>query len=261
MTAIIGKSRERDATSASFVDQAPRPHKSGQEWRWRFKEPRVAGIDIGIWGGDIIEAKDFDAWVNPENTDMEMAHYYHDSISGIIRHMGSNWSRSFGDSDDFVFRKLLESVARSWGVHRPVPSASVFSTPAGKLSRTNRVKMIYHVACAIPRDAARPGCGVKPSGDLDECMRNVIRAIGKTNRRRPVIRSVLVPLMSAGTGRGEIRSVSEILVNAACDEIVEKGAVGLERLMFLAHSPREDEMIAGALDSRSDLEQRTSDRR
>jgi hypothetical protein len=68
--------------------QRPRPIESSEIYRYRLVG-EVAGAStryLGIATGDMRRVRCADIWVNPENTEMQMARYQEHSISGLIRY-------------------------------------------------------------------------------------------------------------------------------------------------------------------------------
>ena len=241
-------SPSRDVPAVSFVVQKPQKLPSGPP---SFRPHRSLDIAFGIQPGDIADVRDVDVWVNPENTDMEMARFHDPTISGVIRFLGARWTKGFGDSDDAVFRSLLEEVSRAWGVDRPVPAASVFLGRAGRLEQTNGVKRIAHVAAVEPVDRARPGTNYRLVDRPKDCVTNVLAAIDAFNRGfgalRPKLTSVLFPLMGAGTADASPRGASEIIVRAAATYVFANPDTSLRRVLFLAYTKADLKLFEDAL--------------
>jgi len=233
--------------------QKPVPLRTGLRKLWRHRA-RDKATCLGIVSGDISQIRDIDVWVNPENTYMEMARIYDRSISSIIRYLGASWSRNGTDSDDYIFRQLMEEVSARWGVHRPVPDGSVFLTRPGRLNRTHNVRAVAHVACVRPQNTGLPGCGYVPVDDLAVCVRNVLGTIENKNRGRAKYKSLLMPLMGSGTGAGDVRMTSEMLINAAADHIEHNPDARLKTVYFLAYNSNDWENIAGALENLTEFE-------
>lgn len=241
-----------DSYSAEFRDPRPVPLKSGKQYHYLLHDEggdAKCGTKLGIWCGDIIDAKKFDVWVNPENTDMEMAHFHTASVSGIIRFLGASFSRRFGDSDDKIYRALLDEISNKWGVRRPVPAGSAYLTESGQLKRTHNVKAIAHVACVEPRDSSRPGSGIVPVKDLSACVKSVLSQIEAANKKKRQLRTVLFPIMATGMGGGGVRAHSEIIVNAAAEYIRHNPASTIEEVYFLAFKAGDDEHLAAAIEN------------
>jgi O-acetyl-ADP-ribose deacetylase (regulator of RNase III) len=211
---------------------------------------------IGFYPADITNIKNVDVWVNPENTFMEMARIHDRSISSIIRYLGAYWTKNNSNSDDYVFRALLDKVSRKHGIDRPVPAASVYLTKAGRLWQSHRVKRIAHVACVQPNDAARPGSGYKPVADLAACMKATLHAVAWNSALDPLSprRTVLVPLFGTGTGGGDVRALSEILTRAATEYLEKEKPWVLTTVYFLAHTNKEQEACTAAFENLEQLE-------
>lgn len=207
---------------------------------------------VGIWRGNITDVRGVDAWVNPENTFMEMARSYDVSISAIIRYLGAEWYRNNSDSDDFVFRSLLDAVSRKDGVERPVPPGSVYITGSGRLRKKHKVKVIAHVACVEPRDVSTPGSGYKPVGDIGACVTSVLSELSKPQHRD--IASVLVPLFGTGTAGGDLHATTEILARSAVDFLRTARPSRLKTVYFLAYTNKDLDSSVSALENLEGLE-------
>lgn len=233
--------------AADFVTQKPRELDVGPPALARLAQGGGRGVEFGIQPGDISRIAGVDVWVNPENTDMEMARFHDPTISGTIRYLGASWRRGYGDSDDKVFRSLLEEVSRKWGVERPVPDGAVFLADSGRLKRTNGVRKIAHVACMEPADSSVPGRGYELVDDVRACVINVLAAIDAANHRGAKLSSVLFPLFGAGANEADPRATARIMVNAAAD-YAKRRQGALQRILFLAFNARDEKFFSEALD-------------
>lgn len=240
-------SGEDDALVTGFVTQRPRELDGGPPALRRLLQAGGRSVEIGIQPGDIAKVSGVDVWVNPENTDMEMARFHDPTISGTIRYLGASWRRGYGDSDDKVFRSLLEEVSRKWGVDRPVRDGLVFLADSGRLRKTNEVRKIAHVACMEPADSSVPGRGYELVDDVRACVINVLEAIDAANRGGAKLTSVLFPLFGAGGNDADPRATARIMVNAAAD-YAKRRQGALQRILFLAFNARDEKFFSEALD-------------
>lgn len=243
--------RGQDALDAAFVTQKPRALETSAPSLRRISNGSHT-VEIGIQPGDILKIKGVDVWVNPENTDMEMARFHDPTVSGTIRYLGASWRRGYGDSDDKVFRSLLEEVSRKWGVERPVPDGAVFLSDSGRLKKTNGVRKIAHVACLEPADPSVPGRGYELVDDVKACVTGVLKAIDAANRGRARLTSVLFPLFGAGANDSDARLTARIMVNAAAD-YARSGRASLKRILFLAYTAKDESNFREALDQADGL--------
>ena len=79
-----------------------------------FYESRLKDNDdiaIGLITGDIQNVKGVDVWVNSENTNMQMARPFENSISGVIRYLGAEKDRRNGQIKvDTIVKALQEKM-------------------------------------------------------------------------------------------------------------------------------------------------------
>ncbi len=81
------------------------------------------------------------AWVNAENTKMEMGRLHDDSISATIRFYGAERNARNAIKHDTIREELQCHV----GLHGSVEPGTVLATSPGQLRGTNNVEVILHV--------------------------------------------------------------------------------------------------------------------
>lgn len=177
---------------------------------------------IGFITGDIMHVEHVDAWVNPENTNLEMARYHDGSISSLIRYFGAD-----RDNRGRVITDTIGQILREIAGREGVEPGNVVITTAGQLTRSNSVKALFHVAVM----QGEPGYGYQPVRDFASCFRRVLRnvdlynlnlrpAVGVRRRlfnvgRPDPVRSVLCPLFGSRTAYWNPQDVAYGLFEAA----------------------------------------------
>lgn len=219
---------------------------------YRLPSPGVNGPRapkyLEIVTGDIADVDDIDAWVNPENTRMELGRLHDDSVSAAIRYLGSRRNRHGFVRDDAVARMLRSKVGRHQrtGIE---PATTVLTRP-GALARSNRVRLLVHVAAF----QGEPGRGYGLIGAYRKCVTNALAAIDKHNaglgtklNARNTIRSVLIPLFgSQSTGESPHERVQG-LVATAHQYLANWPDSKIERIAFLAYTQSDLELCQSAL--------------
>ena len=173
---------------------------------------KAAGPKIVIWEYQIQHAKDFDVWVNSENTFMEMARFWDRSVSAQIRKLGS--VRRGALNDDSYKDALGLALAEKVGTQSQVPIGTVFMTrtdDASTLSSNNKVSHVAHLAAVTPK---KVGDGFSSGGEIDKCVKSVFEGMrGERRRQRGRgLHSVLFPLIGSGDGGAHAAFVAHQMV-------------------------------------------------
>jgi len=197
---------------------------------------------VGLITGDIRNVKDVDIWVNSENTNMEMARFYENSISGIIRYMGARKDGVGNVKEDFV----AEMLRREVGNNIVVQHATVIATGSGELERTNGVKKILHAAAVH----GQVGIGYQPIGNIQQCVKN---ALAKADALNENLTSILLPLFATGMAEGDSESISSRLINEAVNYLQSNPNSKLKDVYFLAYTDKELEDCLKVLDNHPNL--------
>ena len=207
---------------------------------------------IGIMPGDIRDVKGVDAWVNSENTHMEMARHYDRSISGTIRYLGAQRSSNGDIKRDQIEINLRRAVRNKRGERLSrVDAGKVFDTGAGALTESHDVKRLFHVATV----QGEAGVGYVPVGEAQACLTNVLAHVAAYNARkspRNKLRSILVPLFGTGSGRRPPEDVVDLLLGAAIRHLKLPETHGLETIWFLAYSKFDEGLCLRGLGRRED---------
>lgn len=245
-----------------------------ESWRLtEFSKPR----EIGYITGNIVNIQNIDAWVNAENTQMEMGRLHEDSVSAMIRYYGARRNSAGYIVEDVISSALEYGKGDFWSVE----PGMVIATPPGQLGPTNNVKAILHVAAL----QGEPGRGYLPVRDHPGCVTRALLEVERLNTdglvlvepprpqrpaaRKPgwfglrsakrnsasllstatapkaAIKSVLIPLFGTRSANLFPQDVADRLFRAAVVFFEMHPETALERIFFLA-STTEDKLICDA---------------
>lgn len=197
--------------------------------------------------GDIQNVKGIDVWVNSENTNMQMARPLDDSISGIIRYLGSE-KKSGKMVCDTIANELAD---RMKGRGDSVIPGEIVVTSSGSLAQTHQVKLIFHAAAVF----GQVGKGYFPITDITSCVTNALRKVdfrdkqeyGETN-----VASILFPLMGTRAANSDFEGRLKALLEAAVDYLASNDSK-VEKACFLTYSNKELEVCLSLLDANPKL--------
>ena len=218
--------------------------------------------EIAIMKGDIRGAKQFDVWVNSENTYMEMARLWDRSVSAVIRKLGAVRQPPY-----HIYRMMDAqglALAEKMGTKTVVDLGTVFLTqvdPSSDLSKKHNAKCVAHVAAVEPNQT---GYGFKSGNQTEKCIKNVFAAlvdyqgIGKKPPARgkiPHLKSVLFPLFGAGDGGAHSALVAhqiaytlhKLLTEAGKDSSLSR--LNLDRIGLIAYQQSDFDFIVRELES------------
>lgn len=185
------------------------------------------GKKIGLITGDIKNVRGVDVWVNSENTDMEMARFSDRSVSASIRYYGAKRDKegdviAGGDT-------IADLVKTEKGAKLRVEPATVYATEPGAL-KDMEVKQIFHVAAVQGPKAT----GYRAVDDLESC---VTKPLDMANTRG--YRSILFPLMTTGTAKGDLKPASTRLIMAALTYLESNSGPTVDTVYFLTYTDRD----------------------
>lgn len=181
---------------------------------------------LGIITGDIRRVRSADVWVNPENTEMQMARFNEFSVSSIIRYEGAVRDDLGRVVDDRIADELTAKVAGRW----PVPTAAAVVTGPGELARWG-VRHVVHVAVV----QGEPGAGFRQIQEVGRCVTSVMTEVDKI--RTPLHpRTILFPLLGVGQGGGQLAPTVRAMVGAAVDYFSSGRETRLSTAYLLAYT-------------------------
>lgn len=206
------------------LQQAPgrrEPVKLGAG-RIPFKLISKKGRIITIATGNLSSVKNVDLWVNSENTYMQMARFFERNISGTIRYLGAKRDKGDFVVDDVVGKALAKEMEKTTMVN----AGAVIETTAGELLASHGVKQVLHLAAVN----AQYESGFRQVDNLGGCVEKVLERASK----QPGCRSILFPLIGAGTGRGDLNATADAIVSAVVSWLESVGDDGLTDVYLLA---------------------------
>ncbi len=188
---------------------------------------RTTTKKITLITGNIFDFKKADAWVNSENTNMQMARFFEGSVSGTIRFLGAKKDKNTSEIQEDV---IAEDLARKVDGRKSVPASSVFVTTAGELEASHKVKRIFHVAAV----QGEPDQGFRPVADLGRCVTRVLEAADGKEQSKAGIRSILFPILGTGHGGAQVDKVAKVLIDATITYLAGSPQSGLQEIFFIA---------------------------
>ena len=211
----------------------------------KFHEYRIEGtkdVVVGLITGDIQNVtRGVDVWVNSENTNMQMARPFENSVSGVIRYLGAE------KEDGRVKDTIALALADELNGRASVNPAEVLVTTSGAMLRTHKVKRIFHAAAVV----GQVGKGYTPIADVARCVVNALSAVKDSPEQCAgyELRSILLPLM--GTRPRRNQTVQETLVkpllDAAINYLVGNPDCEFRKVYFLAYTDKELEVCQNVL--------------
>lgn len=205
---------------------------------------------IEIITGDIANIDTVDAWVNPENTRMEMGRLHDNSVSALIRYHGAKKDSRGHVVEDTIVKHLKKVLGRrAWAGVEP---GTIVCTRAGQLERedANRVKLLLHVAAQY----SEPTQGYQTIRGYMRCMTNVLSEIDRQNNlgskavtTKGPIKSVIFPLFgTSGGDAGDAQDITYDLFRAAAEYLTTWPKTQIERVAFLAYTDNDLELCTTA---------------
>jgi O-acetyl-ADP-ribose deacetylase (regulator of RNase III) len=180
--------------------------------RHEYLLPAVRGRKLVLLTGNLRGVKGHaEVWVNSENTEMQMARYFDRSVSGTIRYLGARKAPVTGEViEDTIALELQRATA---GARVPLQPATVIATGSGALEETHGVKRIFHAATVH----GEAGSGYRPVASVGQCVTACLELADSDGERPHTLRSILFPILGAGTGRGTREQSVHAMLDAAID--------------------------------------------
>ena len=204
--------------------------------RFDYKINPKSSKKIGIITGSIDKIKDIDIWVNPENTNMQMAKYYSGSISGMIRYLGAKKDITKNILEDTIQNELEELM----GIHSSVNPGVVIPTGSGYLEKTHNVKKIFHAAGVT----GQIGRGYNPIIEVERCVREALLLA----EDYPDLRSILIPFIGTGSDKGDFEITIPLLIQTAIQYMNENPDCSMEKIYFIEIMESKIEVAKNTLD-------------
>ena len=207
-----------------------------------FFESRLKDKDdstVGLVTGDIQKVQGVDVWVNSENTNMQMARPFENSISGVIRYLGAEKDPQ---NNQISTDTIVDELKKKMGTDTSVDPASVLVTTSGEMLKSHRVKRIFHVAA----NYGQVGQGYIPIDNVANCIVNALKV--SVADEESELRSILFPLMATRSRRGEVlEDRVKPLLNAAIEYLMRHSERMFRKVYFLTYTDKEFEVCRDIL--------------
>jgi hypothetical protein len=216
----------------------------------KFYEFQLTGTDtaIGLITGEIQNVtRGVDVWVNSENTNMQMARPFENSISGIIRYHGAEKEDGLQVKDTVALALAAKMKGRV-----SVSPAEVLVTTSGAMKTSHKVERIFHAAAVV----GQVGKGYTPIADVASCVVNALDAVKNSPKdcAGADLKSILFPLFGTRSSRkAGLENRVKPLINAAIEYLINNPDCSFKRVYFLAYTDKELEVCQGLLRSDSRL--------
>jgi O-acetyl-ADP-ribose deacetylase (regulator of RNase III)/transcriptional regulator with XRE-family HTH domain len=228
-------------TSRGNVTGRPTPLRYTEEFRYAVVGGQAPdGASVNVVTGDLRRIRCAEVWVNPENTHMRMARFEDFSTSAIIRYEGAQRDETGLVVADTIADELHRRVAG----RTPVAPGTAITTGSGNLAQTNGVRYVIHVAAVH----GEPGEGYQQVADVAGCVTNALAEAERIAAVDEPVRSILFPLLGAGTGGGDLEHTATALLGAALDHFAAPKPGTVRAIYFLAYTDRELDLCRAIFD-------------
>lgn len=202
---------------------------------------------ICIITGDIVNVSDIDAWVNAENTRMEMGRLHDFSVSALIRYYGARRNARGHVVVDTIAKELRRKLGQN--TLAGVEPGTVIPTGSGRLNDDNNVKLLLHVAA----QHGEPSHGYSTVRGYVRCIYNVLYEVDRHNARKGggrsgnLVRSVIFPLFGSRYSGINPSDLAYDMIEASVEFLKQEKSSKLERIAFLAYTTADLELLRTAL--------------
>lgn len=200
--------------------------------------------EINLVAGDMANVKGVHIWVNTENTNMLMARYYENSISGLIRYLGAKKN----DDDGYVDHDLIADELRGkMDKIKAVAPGTVVVTGSGELKKTHGVKRIFHVASVY----GQVGVGYNVIQGVEQCVKNVLAKADEEKIKDA--NCMLIPLLGTGRGGGKVEAVMGKLFEVAYSYLKSNPDSVIDKIYFLMYTDQQLDIGKAILENHVDI--------
>lgn len=230
------------------VSKGKEPIKELKTIRYRLKQSLLGNVlslkgkkVVGIKAGTIRNVKGVDVWVNTESVHMQMARFYDKRLSGIIRYRGAEKNEEGQIIKDTIAEALYGKMDGS-----VVETGTILVTTAGKLSETNDVERIFHIATTMGK-AIGEGYTDVPEATRTSCITNALEKMDHTEDFKS--NSILFPLIGASNEDERLEDVVKTLCETATNYFVNNSNSSVNEIYFLARTKAEKDACVRALEA------------
>ena len=228
------------------IEPEGKPLEATQFYEYRLKDKD--DIAIGLVTGDIQNVTGVDVWVNSENTNMQMARPFENSISGVIRYLGAEKDEENGQISKDT---MVDELQKKMNNRTSVDPATVLVTMSGAMKKSHGVERIFHVAA----NYGQVGQGYIPIDNVANCIVNALNALKECgDAQEGKLRSILFPLMATRSRReGVLEDRVRPLLNAAIVYLTRNSGCMFRKVYFLTYTDKEFEVCRDILETDSRL--------
>jgi len=240
--------QKTDSLVHEYIDNLKIERKSPKIGKIEYRTYQILNVperQIGIVTGDIQEITEIDVWVNPENTDMQMARHFDRGISATIRFMGAVKDESGIVNDDVIANELGTKLAKG---ARAV-AGQVIATGSGELRESNNVKKIFHAASV----EGEVGVGYTPIKEVEKCIRNALKKADAKELANEDIQSIVFPLMGTGNAKSNPEEVAKRLIDTAISYMETNKDMKIKKVFFLARNEEDLEICTDILNTHKSI--------
>ena len=158
-----------------------------------FEVAKRPEFKIVVRTGNMSSIKDVDAWVNSENTDMEMDRFIGTSVSAMIRYGGAAKDEQGHVIEDTIADALRKSMRSRFSAN----IGTVHDTTPGSLADSHNVKRLFHIAAV--HGVVNRGSYSVPA-DIEPVTRKALAAVERRNGKwgTSKCQSALLPMFGTG---------------------------------------------------------------
>lgn len=207
---------------------------------YRYAPAKAKGREIWLVTGNLrhlnisssLAEDHIDIWVSSENINMQMARVFDASISALVRYLGARKD----DIGDVIEDTIADELRAKMRGRQQVNPGMVVSTGSGSLAETHHVRRIFHVASVY----GVIGGGYHPIAMVEQCVTAALAQADHESERELAAggkphRSILLPLLSTGTGSGNLVANARKQLEAARNYLEARADVThLDRVCVLA---------------------------
>lgn len=240
------KRREADSPVTKILDSMKVTDKGKQlndmkSYSYQLKKDQKKQITL-ITGDILSRNEKIDIWVNSENTNMQMARFYDQSLSAAIRYHGAKKD----ENEELLEDTIAIELEAAKGKRTTVNPFTVLKTGGGALTKTHGVKKIFHVATTI---------GIPGSGwtSVPKIEMTIPKCLQMADTSEEVFTSIVFPMLGTGVGKLNVYEIAPKLINSAINYLSSKPDSKIENVYFMGWNGKDLEACKLALDASEEV--------
>ena len=170
---------------------------------------------LQIVTGSIENIENIDVIINSENTDLQLARFYDQSMSGVLRYLDAEKDLGGNISKDALNEKMQQKIKLISSL--PVQAGTVIITETTGLTQQG-TKYIFHLALA----RGEIGKGYYTVIDRMEAgIKNVFKEFANLKKTDTALSSILFPLLGAGTAKLDPNDAAKDMVDLLVSQVTK----------------------------------------